>query len=138
MNNTGHSHTTPLHLPPQHTTPTHPWIIYPMLQQPEIDYISTLQERLNGYHGNNDCFHGNIVIVSASYLENVGCLHHLSHEGGDTLELGVAGPDTRQYTVHDGDGCRRTWHKAANLSHEYNHTDLGGGERTRRITIAYS
>ena len=136
MNNTGHS-------------TQHCYIYLHNTQRPQsLGYIqclsslkltiSTLQERLTGYHGNYDCFHGNIVIVSASYLENVGCLHHLSHEGGDTLELGVAGPDTRQYTVHDGDGCRRTWHKAANLSHEHNHTDLGRGERARRITITYS
>lgn len=72
------------------------------------------------------------MIVSASYLENVGCLHHLSHKGGDTLELGVTGPNTRQYTVHDGDGCGRTWHKTANLSHEHNHTNLRGAENVEK------
>src|SRR5208283_1448939 len=57
-------------------------------------------------------------------VQDVGRLVHLHHEGRVAARKVVAGPDTREYPVHEPDPARRGGDPRANLGHEGDQGDL--------------
>lgn len=59
-----------------------------------------------------------------TYLDNGCCLEHLSHKRGHSLELAVPCTHTAEDGVKYWQRRLRTWHEAADLSHQRDYSSL--------------